>query len=217
MAKMAFGFGLALAGVLLAGSLRRRPPRTRTVRPASSPPSAGRSITIHPRHQLSPNATRHCTAWLAKEYRPSGTGDHAADALLVGRLSRPGGRFRFRKLFRRLFVIAGDGLGGSGGTIMSKLTEVFAGVALAAGLALALPGAAQAQHHHHGGGHYGGIMAAGTAAAGARASRSVSACGYYGGPYYGAATTRRRPAAAGCASRYWRYGRWHWRRAWRCW
>jgi hypothetical protein len=29
-------------------------------------------VTIHPRH-LSPNAKRHCEAWLAKEYRVSGT------------------------------------------------------------------------------------------------------------------------------------------------
>jgi hypothetical protein len=30
-------------------------------------------ITIHPRHvQLGRNATRHCRAWLAKEYRVSG-------------------------------------------------------------------------------------------------------------------------------------------------
>jgi hypothetical protein len=31
-------------------------------------------ITIYPRHRkLGPNATRHCRAWLAQEYRVSGT------------------------------------------------------------------------------------------------------------------------------------------------
>jgi hypothetical protein len=29
-------------------------------------------IVIHPRHRLSPNATRHCVAWLAKENWPNG-------------------------------------------------------------------------------------------------------------------------------------------------
>ena len=36
--------------------------------------SSGPRITIYPRHRhLSPNAKRHCRAWLAKEYRVSGT------------------------------------------------------------------------------------------------------------------------------------------------
>ena len=30
-------------------------------------------ITIHPRRPLGPNAKRHCRAWLAQEYRVSGT------------------------------------------------------------------------------------------------------------------------------------------------
>ncbi len=73
MAKMAFGFGLALAGVLLAGSLS--PAAAQDANRSTRQLTAQRrpQITIHPRHQLSPNATRHCTAWLAKEYRPSGT------------------------------------------------------------------------------------------------------------------------------------------------
>ncbi len=76
MARLAVGLGLmAMAGVLLAGSLSpavaqdaNRPPRQFV---AQRRPH----VTIHPRHhrRLSPSATRHCTAWLAKEYRPSGT------------------------------------------------------------------------------------------------------------------------------------------------
>ena len=71
MAKMAFGFGPALAGVLLAGSLA--PAAAQDANHSTRQLTAQRrpQITIHPRHQLSPNATRHCTAWLAKEYRPA--------------------------------------------------------------------------------------------------------------------------------------------------
>ena len=74
MSRMMFGSALVLAAVLLAGQLP----------PAAAQDAGGTTreltaqrrpqITIHPRHQrLSPNATRHCTSWLAKEYRPSGT------------------------------------------------------------------------------------------------------------------------------------------------
>ncbi len=75
MARLAVGLGLiVMAGGLLAVSL---PPAaaqdanhtTRQVVAQRRP-----QVIIHPRHRhLSPNATRHCVAWLAKEYRPSGT------------------------------------------------------------------------------------------------------------------------------------------------
>ena len=74
MARTAFGLGLmALIGAVLAGSLSPAAAQD-TNRPTRQLAAQRRpQITIHPRHQLSPNATRHCTAWLAKEYRPSGT------------------------------------------------------------------------------------------------------------------------------------------------
>jgi hypothetical protein len=75
MTKMMLGLGLVvLAGVLLAESLS--PAAAQNTRRSMHQLAAQRrpQITIRPRHRrLSPNATRHCTAWLAKEYRPSGT------------------------------------------------------------------------------------------------------------------------------------------------
>lgn len=74
MAKTMFGLGLvALAGVLLAGGLSPAVAQdanrsSRQVVVQSRP-----HITIRPRRQLSPNAKRHCTAWLRVEHRPSGT------------------------------------------------------------------------------------------------------------------------------------------------
>lgn len=75
MAKAMFGFGLlALAGVLLAGSpspvAAQDADRNSRQFTAQNRPH----ITVRPRHRrLSPNATRHCTAWLRVEHRPSGT------------------------------------------------------------------------------------------------------------------------------------------------
>ncbi len=75
MAKMTFGLGLAaLVGVVLAGSLS---PATAQDADRSSRQFAAQSrphITIRPRQRrLSPNATRHCSAWLRVEHRQSGT------------------------------------------------------------------------------------------------------------------------------------------------
>lgn len=79
MVRVVFGLGLmALTGLLLAGGpspavAQGAQTRDRaTSRYAAEPRPR---ITVHPRghRPLSPNATRHCTAWLAKEYRESGT------------------------------------------------------------------------------------------------------------------------------------------------
>lgn len=75
MAKTMFGLGLvALAGVFMACGLS---PATAQQTDRSSQQFTAESrphITIRPRHRrLSPNAERHCTAWLAVEHRPSGT------------------------------------------------------------------------------------------------------------------------------------------------
>ena len=75
MAKTTFGLGLAaLIGVVLAGSLS--PAVAQDADRSTRQLAAQRRphITILPRHRhLSPSATRHCTAWLAVEHRPSGT------------------------------------------------------------------------------------------------------------------------------------------------
>lgn len=75
MTRTALSLGLvALAGILLAGSLS--PATAQDADHTTHQLTAQRrpQIVIHPRHRrLSPTATRHCTAWLAKEYRPSGT------------------------------------------------------------------------------------------------------------------------------------------------
>ncbi len=60
VALIAIG-GSALAATDETGSSRERPAQRRT------------SITVYPRHvSPGPYATRHCDAWLAKEYRASG-------------------------------------------------------------------------------------------------------------------------------------------------
>lgn len=75
MTKMTLGLGLtALIGVALAGgpspAAAQRSDRSSQRYAVQSRPH----ITIRPRHrQLSPSATRHCTAWLRVEHRPSGT------------------------------------------------------------------------------------------------------------------------------------------------
>ncbi len=74
MPRVVWVFALAaLAGVLALGAAA----------PVSAQGTSSRQyiaqrrphITIHPRRHryLPPNATRHCVAWLAKEYRVSGT------------------------------------------------------------------------------------------------------------------------------------------------
>ena len=98
---------------------------------------------------------------------------------------------------------------------MSKLVKLFAAFALAGGLMTAMPGAALAQHHHHGGYHggwhsgwRGGGFSFGWGWGNPYAYYPPSY--YYSPPYY----------ASDCGwvrMRYWRYGRWHWRRVWRCW
>ena len=103
---------------------------------------------------------------------------------------------------------------------MSKLSTVFAGVVFAAGLALALPGAAQAQHHHHGGWH--GGYHRGWHGGGWGPGFALGFGLGYGAPYYYPPSYYRPPAYYGgdCGwvrTRYRRYGRWHWRRVWRCW
>ena len=96
---------------------------------------------------------------------------------------------------------------------MSKLSKTLACAAFAAGLALALPGATQARHWHHHGGWYGFgpgfVLGLGLG---------------YGRPYYYPPSYYRPPPAyyppRDCdwvSERYWRRGRWHWRRVWRCW
>ena len=74
MAKSAFGLGSAvLASALLAAGLSpataQDAGRTTRQQTAQSRPQ----IVVHPRHRrLSPNATRHCTAWLEKKNWPNG-------------------------------------------------------------------------------------------------------------------------------------------------
>ena len=101
---------------------------------------------------------------------------------------------------------------------MSKLSKIVAGVALAAGLALALPGAAQAQHHHRGGGHYGGH--GGWRGGGWGPGFALGFGLGYGAPSYYRPPPVYYDPGPDCGwvrSRYWRYGRWNWRRVWRCW
>ena len=115
---------------------------------------------------------------------------------------------------------------------MSKLTKIITGIALAAGLALALPGVAQAQHgghhggggyYHGGGGHYGGYRGGYYGGWGPGFALGLGLG--YGAPYYYPPSYYRPPPVyydrgPDCGwvrTRYWRYGHWHWRRTWRCW
>lgn len=93
---------------------------------------------------------------------------------------------------------------------MSKLSKLFACVALAAGLAFALPGAAQARHwhHHRHGGWYGGFGPGFVLGLGLGAAAT---------PYYYPPSYYRPPRCGWVRERVWYYGRWHWRRVWRCW
>ncbi len=100
---------------------------------------------------------------------------------------------------------------------MSKLASIFAGVALATGLALALPGAAQAQHWHHGGWHHGWHGGWGGFGPGFALGLGLgygAPYGYYPPPpvYYEPA-----PDCGWVRARVWRYHHWHLRRVWRCW
>jgi hypothetical protein len=95
---------------------------------------------------------------------------------------------------------------------MSKLSKIFTCIAFAAGLALAVPGAAQAggwhgHHGWHGGWHHrwhGGFGPGFVLGFGFGAP-------YYARPYYYGGD------CGWVTVRYWRYGRWYWRRVWRCW
>lgn len=75
MARMTFGLGLvALVGVLLAGGLAPAAAQDRDGSTSQFTAQRRPHITVRPRHRyLSPNAKRHCTAWLRVEHRPSGT------------------------------------------------------------------------------------------------------------------------------------------------
>ena len=63
---------LALAGLLLGAAV---PASAQDSAPdAATTPRARPHIVVHPRsYEPGPNAKRYCRAWLAKEYRPSGT------------------------------------------------------------------------------------------------------------------------------------------------
>ncbi len=98
---------------------------------------------------------------------------------------------------------------------MSKLSRIFAGVVLAAGLALALPGAAEAQHCITMAAWYWLARRLGSGLRARPWSRLRRP--YYYGAYYRRRRLLRRRRCGWVRTRYWRYGRWHWRRAWRCW
>ncbi len=103
---------------------------------------------------------------------------------------------------------------------MSKLVQLFAACALAAGLMTAVPDLALAQRHHHGGwhgGYHGGWRGGGWRGGGFSFGWGwgypfayYPPAYYYPPPYY----TRD---CGWVRVRVWRHGRWYWRRAWRCW
>jgi hypothetical protein len=95
-----------------------------------------------------------------------------------------------------------NGWGGIGGESMSKLMKLFAGIVLAAGILLAVPGSAQAGYWFGGWGPY----------------------LYYGWPYqpYSFNYPRRyyydapAPECGWVRVRSWHRGHRYWRRVWRC-
>lgn len=101
---------------------------------------------------------------------------------------------------------------------MSKFSKVLTGLVLAAGLALAAPQAADAQHFHggwHGGGWHGGGWHGGHWHGGGWGFGPGFALGYGIGaaPYYAYG-----PGDCGWVRvRVWRHGYWTLRRVWRCW
>ena len=102
---------------------------------------------------------------------------------------------------------------------MSKLMKSLAIVALLAGAMAMAPRPAQAHWHGgwHGGWHgwHGGWRGGwhGWRGGWGWGGFGWGYPGYYYAPYYYA-----RPEECGWVRiRYWRYGRWHWRRVWRCW
>lgn len=76
-------FGVVALVAAMFAVLSSPAPAARSIRHAVSQPNAVElaaqtrrrpHVVIHPRHiHLSPNAKRICRAWLAQEYRPSGT------------------------------------------------------------------------------------------------------------------------------------------------
>jgi hypothetical protein len=69
MPRIAVGWVAALALILGAGTFASAAPGDQNVYAQSRP-----HITIHPRRiEPGPNTKRHCRAWLAKQYRVSGT------------------------------------------------------------------------------------------------------------------------------------------------
>ena len=73
MAKAVLGL-VALAGVLFAIGVAPAAAQERDGAAGQYTAERRPHITIHPRaRRLSPNAERHCTAWLRVEHRPSGT------------------------------------------------------------------------------------------------------------------------------------------------
>lgn len=109
---------------------------------------------------------------------------------------------------------------------MSKVAKLLAGLVVAAGVAVAVPQAAMAQHWHGGGGHWhggGGHWHGGWHGGhhwrgggwgwgpGFALGFGLGAAPYYASPYY---------YGGDCGwvrTRYWRHGFWHVRRVWRCW
>ena len=74
MPRMTVGFSLTAfaSSILLAASLT--PAAAQSSHHATEQVAAQRrpQIVVHPRHRLSPNATRHCKSWLAKQIWPNG-------------------------------------------------------------------------------------------------------------------------------------------------
>lgn len=113
---------------------------------------------------------------------------------------------------------------------MSKMSKILTGVVLAAGLALAAPQAAMAQHFHggghgggwHGGGggwHGGGGHWRGGGWGGGFGPGFALGLGFGAAPYYGYGPYYAAPYGGDCGwvrTRVWRHGYWVVRRVWRC-